>query len=122
MNDSHASGPSPFRSRGARITTMDDQLFLVERYWPGVTREALDRALMRVRREAAVLTDAGQHVHHVGSVLMTADETVFCLFRAASRASVMLANERAAFHCDRIGEGTWIGGPGSQTGAPAILP
>jgi len=86
-----------------------ERLFLVERYWPGVTSTTLDPALVRLRVEAAQLTDAGEQVRHMGSLLMTADETVFCLFRAASRASLVRANKRAAMPCDRIAEATWIG-------------
>lgn len=87
--------------------------FLVERYWPGVTRPALDAAVDRLQQ---VLAGSPPHapVAHVASLLVDADEVVFCLFSAASPEAVEAVNERADFPFDRIVEGTWLFRPSSQ--------
>jgi hypothetical protein len=87
--------------------------FLVERYWPGVTRPALDAAVDRLQQ---VLLGSPPHgpVAHVASLLVDADEVVFCLFSATSPEAVEAVNERADFPFDRIVEGTWLSRASSQ--------
>lgn len=88
--------------------------FLVERYWPGVTRPALNAAVERVRRVLPDPPEGGEPVTHVATLLIDADEVVFCLFEATSREAVEAINERADFPFDRIVEGTWLAWAGTE--------
>ena len=45
--------------------------FLVERYWPGIDLAALRVALVRLEAAARELADEGDHVEHLGSILMS---------------------------------------------------
>jgi hypothetical protein len=76
-------------------------LFLVERYWPGVTPEAArdltDRALCETRRRPA-----GPQV--VGSALLHEDETVFLFYEGASAHDVDEAASSADLRADRVSE------------------
>ncbi|HEY7927706.1 MAG TPA: hypothetical protein VIG86_09865, partial [Candidatus Dormibacteraeota bacterium] len=56
--------------------------FLVERYWPGVDEEVLRSALPRLELSARAMTAEGHHVHHVGSLLMPADQVVISVISA----------------------------------------
>jgi hypothetical protein len=73
--------------------------YLVERYWPGLTREKLDEAALRLR-EAAV----GEPVVYLGSIFVPGDEMSFCLFRGPSEAAVARVNERAGVAFERVVE------------------
>lgn len=85
-----------------------DSTFLVERYWPGVTRPVLDAAVDRVRRVLEDPSGDGGSVTHIGTLLLDADEVVFCVFSATSREAVDAVNQRAGFPFDRIVQGTWL--------------
>lgn len=95
--------------------------FLVERYWPGVTRPTLDAAVARLRDGLSDAPVDGVPVSHVASLLVEADEVVFCLFTAASRKDVEMVNKRADFPFDRIVEGTWLSWAtsGDETARPS---
>ena len=54
--------------------------YLVECYWPGVSEEKLALASQRARRAAYGLRRHGRELRFRGSILVPADETVFCLF------------------------------------------
>ncbi|MEA2621412.1 MAG: hypothetical protein QOH61_322 [Chloroflexota bacterium] len=82
--------------------------FLVERYWPGVTRPALDAAVDRVRHALPGTSGDGTPVTHVATLLLERDEVVFCIFGATSREAVEALNRRAEFPFDRIVQGTWL--------------
>jgi hypothetical protein len=88
--------------------------FLVERYWPGVTRAALDAAVDRVRQALPSPGSDGTVVAHIATLLLDTDEVVFCLFNAANREAVEAVNERADFPFDRIVEGTWLSWPAAD--------
>ena len=75
--------------------------FLVECYWPGVDEERLATAEQRARRVAAELTRGGHAVAFIGSVLVPADETVFCFFKGCE-ADVREASERANMPFERV--------------------
>lgn len=83
---------------------MERATYFVERYWPGVSparhREALDRS----RRAAEAMRQEGKEIEHVRSTLVPEQETVFCIFEAASEELVAELNERARFRYDRIDE------------------
>ncbi|MGI8808746.1 MAG: nickel-binding protein [Acidimicrobiales bacterium] len=86
-------------------------MYLVERYWPGVTTVALGDAIARIREASE--REAGGHgaVRHVGSTLVAAEETVFCLFEATSMEAVADVNARAHVATDRITPCVWFPAP-----------
>jgi len=91
--------------------------FLVERYWPGIDLGTLVAALPRLEAAARAMTEAGDRVEHVGSILMPVDEVVFSLFAAGDERLVRELNERADLPVDRIAEAVAL-----LTGAPTVTP
>jgi Protein of unknown function (DUF4242) len=71
--------------------------FLVERYLPGVSEEALRRALKRLAPATR-----GTAVRYIGSTILVEDEACFCHFEAPSAAEVAEVNQRAEMPLDRI--------------------
>jgi hypothetical protein len=90
--------------------------FLVECYWPGVSEEGLVTAAQRVRRAAAELRRRGGDVDFVSSILVPADETVFCLF-SGCEADVRAASEQAGVPFERILESLHVDGAGQEGGS-----
>ena len=72
--------------------------YLAECYWPGVEDSDL-RALDE--RVNAVLSEDGDAVRYLGSLLMRADEVVLCRFEG-SETAVRDAAERAEIPFERI--------------------
>ena len=93
----------------------DGQLsgYLVECYWPGVSAEKLADAAERAERAAGELCSQGRPVRFLGSILVPADEVVFCLFDGDG-ADVRAVAEKAGVPFERILEWLRIGG-GGQT-------
>ena len=89
----------------------DDQPrgYLVECYWPGVSADKLAAAVERVERAADELRGQGRSLRFLGSILVPADETVFCLFDG-EEADVRAVSEKAGVPFERILESLWIGG------------
>lgn len=93
------------------------QLFLAERYWPGIDEPGARSVASALESTASQMSAEGETVEHVGSILMPADEVVFSLFTAPDAAAVRALNERANAPVDRIaaaigigiGNGSWIG-------------
>jgi hypothetical protein len=77
--------------------------FLVERYWPGVTPDAVRR--MNDRLGAAQRAD----VVFLGSILVPADEVVLFAFRAADAGAVAALGQQAGLRCDRIVAASYSG-------------
>ena len=73
-------------------------LFVVERYWPGVSEHDID-ALAHRLTEAAV---GDRSASYLGSALLIGDDVVQCKFDALDEASVRAMNERAGAAFDRI--------------------
>jgi hypothetical protein len=73
-------------------------LFVVERYWPGVSEKDVD-ALARSLTAAAA--GAGSAAY-LGSALLVGDDVVQCRFQAHDESSVRELNERAGAAYDRI--------------------
>jgi hypothetical protein len=73
-------------------------LFVVERYWPGVSEPDVD-ALAR-RLTAAAVGD--RSAAYLGSALILGDDVVQCRFEARDEASVRAVNVRAEAPYDRI--------------------
>jgi hypothetical protein len=72
------------------------KVYLVERYWPGVT--AADVRAIDDRLGAMSDADA----EFVASTLVPADEVVFFEFRAVNEAAVLDLANRATLPCDRL--------------------
>ena len=75
--------------------------YLVECYWPGVNEEKLATAARRAHEAAVELGTSGRDVEFLGSILVPADETVFCLFEGAE-ADVRAASEQAGMPFERV--------------------
>jgi Protein of unknown function (DUF4242) len=75
--------------------------YLVECYWPGVSEDKLAAAAWRAHEAALALRRHGGDVDYLGSILVPADETVFCLFEGRE-ADVRAASERAGVPFDRV--------------------
>ncbi|HVE25417.1 MAG TPA: nickel-binding protein [Sporichthya sp.] len=75
--------------------------YLVECYWPGVSEEKLAAAAERVRAAASELSRHGREVRFVGSILVPADETVFCLFDGLED-DVRTVSEHAGVPFERV--------------------
>jgi hypothetical protein len=88
--------------------------YLVECYWPGVSVEKLALTVERVRATVSVLRREGRDVDFVASILVPADETVFCLFEGVE-ADVRAASEQVRLPFERVLESLTI--DGSQPGA-----
>jgi Nickel responsive protein SCO4226-like len=71
--------------------------FMVERYLPGMSEEALRAELARL-----ATATAGTAVRYVGSTILLEDEACFCHFEASSVAAVAEVNGRAGVPVDRI--------------------
>jgi hypothetical protein len=80
------------------------QIFLVERYWPGVSEGELAAALARSVDSAESMSREGRPVRHVRTTLVPADEAVLSIFEAGSAEDVAELNTRAAIPFDRIAE------------------
>ena len=76
-------------------------IYLVERYWPGVTTSAVKDAGARVVAALRASPERAS-VDYLGSALIPDEETVFSLFRASDEAAVAGANRDAGFRYDRI--------------------
>jgi len=83
--------------------------YLVECYWPGVSEQDLDATLGRVREAARVLRRDGRPVDLVGTIVVPADETVFCLFDGLE-ADVRTVSIRAGVAFERVLESLRIDG------------
>ena len=76
-------------------------MFLVERYWPGVTMEDVRQAAERTVTAASVGWGPTA-VRYLGSVLVENEETVFSLFDGPDVTVVAEANRAGEFRYDRI--------------------
>jgi len=86
----------------------DAKGYLVECYWPGVDKEKLAGAALRTSEAAADLRQTGAEVEFLGSILVPADETVFCFFDGVEE-DVRQASSRAGLPFERVLELLRIG-------------
>ncbi|MGH7287439.1 MAG: hypothetical protein ACREI8_05405 [Myxococcota bacterium] len=82
-------------------------LFLVECFWPGVTREQVEAANARARE--AALHRAGSSLRFIGSLLVPGDEVVLFQFTGASQEEVVRTSREAKLPFDRVSESLWLG-------------
>jgi hypothetical protein len=83
-------------------------IYLVERYWPGVTDELLLEALNRGRRVIEQMCVEGTPVRSITSILIPAEEVVFSVYEGPSSAAVRQLNERAGIPVSRIVEAIMV--------------
>jgi hypothetical protein len=67
-------------------------VFVVERYLPGLDRDALLRSLERLEQVVAQMRREGTAVRYLGSTIVPDDEACFCQFEAHSSTHVAEAN------------------------------
>jgi hypothetical protein len=79
--------------------------FLVECFWPGVTRAEVEAANARAR----AATERGASPRFLGALLVPGDEVVLFEFTAASSDEVLRTSRAAALPFDRIAESLWLG-------------
>jgi Protein of unknown function (DUF4242) len=82
--------------------------YLVGCYWPGVSAEKLAAAVERAEQAADELRGQGRSLRFLGTILVPADETVFCLFDG-EEADVRAVSEKAGVPFERILESLRIG-------------
>jgi Nickel responsive protein SCO4226-like len=83
------------------MTGNESTEYVAECFWPGVQETDLGQLDERIASAAAELVRAGESVSYLGSMLMRADEVVFCLFEGGEQA-VRTAAERAQVPFERI--------------------
>jgi Nickel responsive protein SCO4226-like len=77
-------------------------VFVVERYLPGLDRDALLGSLARLEQAVAQMCEEGMPVGYLGSTIVPEDEACFCQFEADFATVVAEANRRAGAPFDRI--------------------
>ena len=79
-------------------------VFLVERYLPTAAAGNLASSVARVARLCALSAESGSasKVQYLHSAYLPAEDTCFCLFRAATAEAVRALNDEASFALDRI--------------------
>jgi Protein of unknown function (DUF4242) len=83
--------------------------YLVECYWPGINDQVLATAARRIEAAATRLRRTGADVWFLGSILMPADETVFCLFHG-NESAIRAVARRASIPVERVIEARWLDG------------
>ena len=78
--------------------------YIVERYWPGVTKERLAQAIARSEKVIVLMNQGGIPIRYLRSTLVPGDEVVFSLYDGPSAEAIREANERAQVPFDRIVE------------------
>jgi hypothetical protein len=78
------------------------QTYLIEHYRPGSDVEELTRSVSRVREAVVEMEGMGKAVHYVRSTIVPADESILCVFEAASEELVREAYVRARIPFERI--------------------
>jgi hypothetical protein len=76
--------------------------FLVERYWPGISREQLADAEERMRRAVRELAQGGVEIRILSSTFIPTEEVVLTLFQAPREEDVIEANLRSGVRFDRV--------------------
>ena len=98
--------------------------YLVECYWPAVTEREHAAAAGRARTAAEDARREGDQLEFLGSILIPAEETVFCLF-AGREEDVRAASQRAGLPFERILESVAanVGQPSAKNdGGESVTP
>ena len=93
------------------------ETFLVEHYRPGLSAEELGALATRVRRTTNEMEREGKAVRYLRATIVPTDESLLCVFEAASDDLVREAYARAEIPFERITavipDGMWADGPQS---------
>jgi hypothetical protein len=89
------AGPKPYVERVA------ESEYVAECFWPGVREDDLSALDERVAGVVAGLSENGEPIRYLGSILMRGDEVVLCLFEG-SEPMVRLAAAQAEVPFERI--------------------
>jgi len=84
--------------------------FLVERYLPGLTQDALVALAASLWNATGQIRRSGSLVSWLGSTALLEEETMLCVFRAPSREAVQALNELALAPYERISEVFFVDG------------
>jgi hypothetical protein len=90
---------------------MELATYLVERYLPGSSPEAIEAAAARASATTAELAAEGVPVRYLGTTFVPEDEACFCQFEAPSAEVVLQANRRARLPVDRVVACVHVPGP-----------
>jgi hypothetical protein len=85
-------------------------IFIVERYFPGLTPAQVTALADRLVTGTRHVRASGYSVFWLGSTALLGEETTFCLFRAPSREAVSAVNELASAPYERIVEALYLEG------------
>ena len=79
-------------------------VFLIERYLPATAAGDLASSVARAARLCALSaeSESASRVQYLHSVDLPAEDTCFCLFRAATAEVIRALNDEAGFALDRI--------------------
>ena len=79
-------------------------VFLVERYLPAAAAGGLPSSVARAAQLCALSAESGSasRVQYLHSAYLPAEDTCFCLFRAATAEVIHALNDEASFALDRI--------------------
>lgn len=95
----------------ARTGTSTRETYLVEHYRPGATTAELGAMADSVREAAGEMERRGAAVRYLRAAVVPTDESLLCLFEAASQGLVQEAYTRAGIQFERITpvipDGTW---------------
>jgi uncharacterized protein DUF4242 len=86
----------------ARTETKAREAFLVEHYRPGLTADELGSWAARLRDTTAEMEREGKPVRYLRATIVPTDESLLCIFEAASEQLVREAYARAGFPFERI--------------------
>jgi hypothetical protein len=79
-----------------------DPLFLMEAYWPGVSRERIAAAEIETDRALAEIDGRGTPARLLGSMLVPADELLLSVFAGGSLERITAASVRAGVPVERV--------------------
>jgi hypothetical protein len=95
----------------ARTDPEERETFLVEHYRPGLSADELGAWAARVRDTTGELEREGKPVRYLRATIVPTDESLLCVFEAASEQLVRDAYTRAGIPFERITavipDGTW---------------
>jgi hypothetical protein len=77
-------------------------VFLVERYLPGLTHDAITELATRLVDAAQTLQTTRSPASWLGSIALLPEETIFCAFDACSEDAVQALNELASAPYERV--------------------
>jgi hypothetical protein len=76
--------------------------FLLERYWPGISRADAEAVIARETTQAETMRAEGRAVRVLRSTLVTSDEVLLSLVEAESELEVAELGRRCGAPADRI--------------------